>query len=263
MHRWSLTLAAYQYNIVFKYTSQHRNANAMSGLPLYTTHGETPILAETSLLMEHLNRPPLSAVQVREWTRHDPVLVQVLQLVQDGWPEHGHEKELQPFASRSTGLSVQDSCLLWGNWVIMPPLGRQQILNELHCGHLGVARMKSLARICLVVKCEWTDWIVWHCSACQQNHASPLKAPLHPWEWPSKLGSSSIVEDHMHAPCDHWCPFEMDWSIWGQISYVSRSHAVFGECLCKIWGARHGGVRQWDVLCKLSERGEIWEMWLT
>ena len=174
----------------------------MSQLPLYTSHGETPIPAETILLMEHLNRPPLSALQVREQTRQDPVLAQMLRLVQDGWLEQGHEKELQPFASWSNGLSVQDGCLLWGNRVIMPPPGRQQILDELHWGHPGMTKMKSLARMRtnmdeqVANMDEQIEQTVWHCSACQQNHASPLKAPLHPW---SRLyiDFAGPMEDHM------------------------------------------------------------------
>ena len=106
---------------------------------------------------------------------------------------------------RSTGLLVQDGCLLWGNQVIMPPPGRQQILDELHCGHPGVARMKSLARMYVwwPNMDEQIEQTVRHCSACQQNCASPLKAPLHPWEWPSKPWSrlhidfAGPVEDHM------------------------------------------------------------------
>ena len=42
-------------------------------------------------------------------------------------------------------------CTRWlspvGNQVIIPPPGRQQILSELHNGHPGVARMKSLAQM--------------------------------------------------------------------------------------------------------------------
>ena len=64
IQRWSLILAAYEYNIAFRYTSQHGNAG-LSRLSLYTSHGEMPVPAETVLLMKHLNRPPLSALQVR------------------------------------------------------------------------------------------------------------------------------------------------------------------------------------------------------
>ena len=35
---------------------------------------------------------------------------------------------------------------MWGSWVVIPEVGRQKVLQELHVGHLGVSRMKSLAR---------------------------------------------------------------------------------------------------------------------
>lgn len=47
--QWGLILAAYQYNIVFKHTSQHGNATAMSQLQLYTSLKESPIPTETDL----------------------------------------------------------------------------------------------------------------------------------------------------------------------------------------------------------------------
>ena len=168
----------------------------MSRLPLLISQNESPIPAETVLLMEHLNSTPLSALRVREWTRQDPVLSQVLRLVQNGWPEHSQVKELQPFAVRSTEMSVQDGCLLWGNRVIIPPQGRQQILNELHNGHPGVARMKSLARMYVwwPKMDEQIEQTVRHCSACQQNRAAPPKAPLHPWEWPNKPWSRLHID---------------------------------------------------------------------
>ena len=117
IQQWNLILVAYEYNIASRYTSQHGNADAMSRLPLYTSHGEMPVPGETELLMEHLNRPQHyksgSGPGKTPWW-------QVLRLVQERWSEHAQETELQPFAFRRTGLSVQDGCLLWGNWVIIP-----------------------------------------------------------------------------------------------------------------------------------------------
>ena len=43
-------------------------------------------------------------------------------------------------------LSVQDECLLWGSRVEVPEVLRPRVLNELHSGHVGICRMKSLAR---------------------------------------------------------------------------------------------------------------------
>ena len=97
---------------------------------------------------------------------------------------------------RKTELSVQDGCVLWGNRVVVPPQGRMYALNLLHEGHPGIARMKSLARSIL----WWPEldsdleMKVKSCQACQENSKSPPKAPLHPWEWPSKPWSRIHVD---------------------------------------------------------------------
>ena len=49
---------------------------------------------------------------------------------------------------RRQELSGLDGCVLWGTRVVVPPPGREQVIQELceiHV-HLGIARMKSLAR---------------------------------------------------------------------------------------------------------------------
>ena len=148
IQRWALSLAVYQYCIVFKSTAAHGNADAMSRLLLPNSgKQEPPVPAETILLMEHLDRYPITALQIRQWTRRDSLLARVLHQVQEGWSEHCAEEDLRSFASRSTELSMEDGCLLWGNRVVVPPQRRKQILAELHSGHPGVSRMKSLAQM--------------------------------------------------------------------------------------------------------------------
>ena len=59
------------------------------------------------------------------------------------------------------------------------------MLEELHDGHLGVVKMKALAR-------SYVWWpnisgqleeLAKACSGCQHNQKMPTKAPLYPWEW--------------------------------------------------------------------------------
>ena len=59
------------------------------------------------------------------------------------------------------------------------------MLEELHDGHLGVVKMKALAR-------SYVWWpnisgqleeLAKGCDGCQLNQRMPTKAPLHPWEW--------------------------------------------------------------------------------
>ena len=56
------------------------------------------------------------------------------------------EKDLEPYYRRKDELTIQDGCLLWGNRVITATKLRNHILSELHEGHLGIVKMKAIAR---------------------------------------------------------------------------------------------------------------------
>ena len=122
------------------------------------TPAETPLPVEMILLLEQIQESPVSAEQIKTWTSRDVLLSQVLGYVLSGWPDTCDNDVLKPFYSRRMELSTQAGCLLWGNRVIVPPPGRQLILDELHAGHPGVSRMKSLARthVCLCGGQDWT-----------------------------------------------------------------------------------------------------------
>ena len=70
----------------------------------------------------------------------------VLMFVQHGkWPPDSN-KSFQHFYSRRHELSVVDGCLVWGRRVVIPQVLCQCLLEELHLNHLGMSRMKALAR---------------------------------------------------------------------------------------------------------------------
>ena len=81
---------------------------------------------------------------------------------------------------------MHDGCIVWGARVVVPPQGRQAVLQELHEGHLGMTKMKALARMYV-----WWPGIdrdiedsVPTCSQCQAHQSLPTVAPLHPSGWP-------------------------------------------------------------------------------
>lgn len=109
--------------------------------------------------------------------------------MQQGWPNAcPNPDRFAPYFEKRTELSIHEGCLLWGNRVIIPNSYRDAVLTELHEGHPGVTRMKSLARIYV----WWpgitkdTERTVRQCSACQLHQSSPPAAPLHPWSWPTR-----------------------------------------------------------------------------
>ena len=80
--------------------------------------------------------------------------------------------------------------------MVIPPQGREKILEELHHGHPGISRMKSLARSFV-----WWPGIdkdleakVKHCDPCQKSRKLPASAPIQPWEFPKRPWSRLHVD---------------------------------------------------------------------
>ena len=126
--QWSLFLSSYEYTLVFRNTTAHANADALSRLPLLEEPARTVTEPELVLLSEHLDDSPVTANDIRTWTSRDPKLSKVLQYVLQGWPSEG-DSELEPYSSRRLELSAFEGCILWGSRVIVPPPGRQTVLQ--------------------------------------------------------------------------------------------------------------------------------------
>ena len=141
---WSILLSAYNYDIQFKSTSAHANADGLSRLPTFdnTTPDQS---VEVSLFnVAQKNCLPVTAQQIDRLTKFDPCLSKVLQYTRQGWPSTVPE-ELKPFKQRANEITTEGDCLLWGIRVIIPEKLRGDILNELHQTHPGITRMKAMA----------------------------------------------------------------------------------------------------------------------
>lgn len=187
LQRWAVQLSAYDYNIEFRTTAKHANADGLSRLPLtggiYTEEG-----AEVRVFqVRQLEALPIRVRDVKRATQSDHVLRRVLHFTREGWPASIPE-ELKPYFSRKDEMSIENGCLLWGMRVIIPTCLRKQLLVELHRSHPGVVRMKSLARSHM----WWPrmdseiERVAKTCETCHAAKQTPAKAPLSPWSWPSR-----------------------------------------------------------------------------
>ena len=52
----------------------------------------------------------------------------------------------KPYYERRNELTVHQGCILWGMREVIPNKLQDRVLEELHDGHLGVVKMKALAR---------------------------------------------------------------------------------------------------------------------
>ena len=187
MQRWALTLSNYQYALEYEPGSRIGHADGLSCLPISQTPSEVPVPEEVVLALNMLDETLVTSDQIARWTLKDPVLVQVRQFVEQGWPSKT-PSELAPYSTRRDELSIQQGVLMWGARVIVPPQARETLLDELHYTHPGIVRMKGLARSYL-----WWPGLdaeienkVRDCTVCQEHNNRPAVAPLHPWEWPGR-----------------------------------------------------------------------------
>jgi len=94
---------------------------------------------------------PIGAKEIREATKVDPVLSQVLKYTLEGWPRELNQtqSELRPYFNHKEHLSVEQGCILLGYRVIVPTMFHERLLRELHNDHPGICKMKHwLGAIC-------------------------------------------------------------------------------------------------------------------
>ena len=140
------------------------------------------------ILLSHLSSTSISAANIyiyKKWTSKDPILSCVRRFILTGWPDHSLGEKYHPYTSRKQELSELDGCVLWASRVVVPPPGRQLVLDE---SHPGISKMKALARSSVWwpgMDAQITE-MVKTCPVCQESQPSPASVPLHPWEWLSQ-----------------------------------------------------------------------------
>jgi len=137
LQRWAVYLSGYHYNIEFKPTGDHANADSLSRLPLESQHTEMGEVNEISIFnIAQISALPVTAAEVQSATRTDPDLSKVLQYTLSGWPQDVPES-LKPFYYKHTELTTEAGCVLWGIRMIVPKKLRTRVLQELHRDHPG------------------------------------------------------------------------------------------------------------------------------
>ena len=184
MQRWAIFLSAYTYNIEYKGTKKHANADSLSRLPVQGEEDQDAA-ATAMFKVSFIDDLPITASDIAEETSKDSVLSHVYQYVMEGWPQGGVEDNLKPFYQRKDQLTTDQGCLLWGTRVIVPKVLQSRLLQELHFTHPGMVKMKLLARSYMwwtKIDCHIEE-IVKTCKECAAQRSLPPVAPLHSWPW--------------------------------------------------------------------------------
>jgi len=190
LQRWAIILSAYTYEVKYKPSDQHGNADGLSRLPLELGSEWIDESQDTVCLLEQLqlNQLPIKASDIRQETAQDSVLSKVYNFTMRGWPNsvNALPNDLKPFYKHRLNLSTFNGCLLLGLKVVIPKKYYSSVLNLLHEGHPGITRMKSLSRLHVWWPTINTDieQTVRSCSNCQEAARDPVRVPLHQWDTP-------------------------------------------------------------------------------
>ena len=140
-------MSTYHYNIIFRSTNAHGNADRLSHLPLSVTEHESSLSegASTMFNLAQIGTLPVMCTELQIVTRNDPFMSKVLHYTRYGWPAEILE-DLKPYYHWSNELTIETNCVVWGIRVVVPKKLRARVLEELHISHMGMNKMKLVAR---------------------------------------------------------------------------------------------------------------------
>ena len=237
--RWSIIMNAYDYDIEYRASEKHGNADMLSRLPLKQS---VAISTDESLYHIQLEHLPADTEIIRSETEKDVTLKTVIKCLQRNTWSTTDKINYKHYYLKRQKLFIQDGILLWGLRVVIPKSFQQDILKELHYQHPGIVRMKGLSRIhawypgidkdieSLVEKCV-------HCKMVQNESPS---CENHPWAWPSKS------MDRIHL--DYFGPYfgktylimEDSYSKWCDVSIQKYTNAKNTVSVCRQWSSKYG-----------------------
>ena len=184
LQRYALFLASFDYDIEYKTTTKHCNADGVSRLPLQQTEREDTEMDLSEVFhATQFELLPVTSEAVATETCWDPIFARVYESIVKGWSIRIDGDK--PYYKQCNELTVHQDCILLGIRVVIPGKLQDRVLKELHDGHLAVVKMKALVR-------SYFWWpnisgqleeLAKGCDGCQLNQRMPTKAPLHPWEW--------------------------------------------------------------------------------
>ncbi|GFW02274.1 uncharacterized protein K02A2.6 [Trichonephila clavipes] len=175
---YALILQSFEFDIIFRKTIEHGNADFLSRLP--KTSEELEVKDDITIFqMSQIEALPVTSKELRQETSEDIELGPLLRALREG-------KDLQ---GREAQYTIEDGCIMYGQRVCIPRKFRKDVLEELHAGHLGIVKMKAIARSFVYWKNINNDIeeAAKNYVDCARYKADLPKSKVHYWEYPSML----------------------------------------------------------------------------
>ena len=129
LQRWAWILSAYKYEIEFRPTGEHGNADGLSRLPLKAVKPRETSSDPKIFNIAQMEALPVTVRRLRAATASDRILSKVFRYTKGNWPQQIPHC-LRPFYDKRHELTVEEGCILWGYRVIIPKCLREKLLQE-------------------------------------------------------------------------------------------------------------------------------------
>ena len=178
--RYASYLSGFNYTLKFKKGSENKNVDCLSRAPLKNFKSSADIaignevhaICAQSILQ--ISSPEITAETIKLETKKDSGLSKI-------------KSDLLK-TSNDSEFTLVNGIIFRGERIYIPSSLRTKVLEELHETHLGITKMKQLAR-------RYVYWpnidkeiehIVKGCRNCALTRSNPPTAPVHPWDPPQE-----------------------------------------------------------------------------
>ncbi|XP_008182275.1 uncharacterized protein K02A2.6-like [Acyrthosiphon pisum] len=187
LQRWAFFLSGFDYQIEYIKGSANTISDSLSRLPCQDNSDQLiNVGKDTDVLNWVEEYLPVSFLQIKSETAKDKNLQKVICYLNSSWPKDV-PYELKSFYNRRDELMIEDNVLVWGYRMVIPNSLTELLLRELHSSHLGIVKMKSMARSYF-----WWPSIdsdiertAKSCTLCLESRPEPQKCIL--TKWPKSL----------------------------------------------------------------------------
>ncbi|UYV61734.1 K02A2.6-like [Cordylochernes scorpioides] len=183
LHRWALELSNFDFDIRYTNNDTMLCADAFSRLPLEEINSREDNIDLVTHDISFLNVTPLDHLIIEEETNKDPVLNKLKEYLLEDPQLAKKDETMKPFLSKLENFSVLQGCIFVDSRAVIPRTCQDQMLKLLHQCHIGINRMKSLARssVWWPKMDSQIEEFVKECSPCMHHQTAP---PAENTPWP-------------------------------------------------------------------------------
>ena len=203
LQRLLLKLQGYDFEIRYQAGKDNTLADVLSRLPSDMDTKDV----ELDLRVDFIRFSDDRVKAIKEETANDPTLQGLKCTIVQGWPENIKDvpTPIRQYWSFRDELSVEDGVVMKGQRVVIPDSMKEDILEQLHYGHMGAEKTKLRAKDSVY----WMnvnrdiDEMVKKCIPCQENQPNQQHETLMPHEVPA--GAWNVIgTDIFHFEGDEY-----------------------------------------------------------